>query len=355
MNGVASIISAKLAEDGAECRWTGDSFVVSSTAKGAGQEIGYAVNAQAGTDLSARMSLTKQLALPLVTGYDAETPLQCAAELADSGEWYGLTFAMDEAGELTDDEHIAVTGFIEASAKSRACFITTTDSRTLSSTMTTDLASRLKALKRMRTFIQYSKNPYAVCSAVGRAFTVNFNANRSTITLKFKQEPGVVAEGLKESQAKTLESKNCNVFVNYDNDTAILQEGVMSNGAFFDEIHGTDWLQNAVQNECYNELYQSKTKIPQTDDGMNRLVTAIGKVMNEAVNNGLVGPGVWNADGFGELEKGDYLDTGWYIYAQPVDEQAQSEREQRKATPIQTASKLQGAVHSSDIQIDVNR
>ena len=351
MNGVAGVITTKLSEDGAACKWEGDHFVIYSLATGAEQEIGYAVSAEVGTDLSGRMALTKELALPLIAGCSAETPLQCVVELADSGEWYGLTFA----DELADDDHVAVSGFIEASAKSRLYMVTITNSRVLSPTVTNDLASRMKALSRLRTFTQYSKNKYAVCSAVGRAFTVNFNANRSTITLKFKQEPGVVAEGLKESQAAALAAKNCNVFVNYDNDTAILQEGVMANGAFFDEVHGTDWLQNAVQTECYNLLYQSKTKIPQTDAGVNQIVTTIGKVMNEGVNNGLIAPGTWNADGFGQLERGDYLKTGWYIYAQPVDDQPQSEREQRKAPPIQSAVKLAGAIHSVDVQIDVNR
>ena len=81
----------------------------------------------------------------------------------------------------------------------------------------------------------------------------------------------------------------------------------MANGAYFDEVHGLDWLQNAVQTECYNLLYQSKTKIPQTDAGVNQIVTTIGKVLHEGVSNGLIAPGVWNADGFGQLERGEYL------------------------------------------------
>lgn len=352
MNGIASVISAALAVEGAACEWTGASFVISSVTAGDGQTIGFAQATGTGTDLSARMALTEELALPLVAGMDAETPLECAAALADaSGDWYGLTFAET----LTDDEHIAVAGFVEASSKSRIYMTTITNSRVLSSTVTDDLASRLKALSRLRTFVQYSRNKYAACSAAGRAFTVNFNANRSTITLKFKQEPGVVAEGLTETQAQALASKRCNVFVRYDNDTAILQEGVMANGAFFDEVHGLDWLQNAIQTECYNLLYQSKTKIPQTDAGVNQIVTTISKVLAEAVNNGLVAPGTWNADGFGQLQRGDYLPSGWYIYAQPIDEQPQSEREQRKAPPIQVAVKLAGAVHFVDVQVDVNR
>jgi hypothetical protein len=129
----------------------------------------------------------------------------------------------------------------------------------------------------------------------------------------------------------------------------------MSGDAYFDEIHGLDWLQNAVQNECWNLLYQSKTKIPQTDAGVNQIITCIEKVMKEGINNGLIAPGVWNADGFGQLERGDYLEKGYYLYAQPMADQPQSEREQRKAPPIQCAVKLAGAIHWVDIQIDVNR
>jgi hypothetical protein len=351
MNGIASVISTALAQDRTRCVWEGDHFVISTIGTGGEETLGFAVPAGMGTDLSARMAMTRELALPLIVGHDAEMPLQCVAELADSGEWYGLTFA----DELGDSDHVAVAGFIEASAKSRIYLATITNSRVLSSTVDNDLASRFKALSRLRSFTQYSRNPWAVCSAVGRAFTVNFNANRSTITLKFKQEPGVVAEGLRETQATALAKKNCNVFVLYDNDSAILQEGVMANGAFFDEVHGLDWLQNAIQTECYNLLYQSKTKIPQTDAGINQIVTTIARVLGEAVNNGLIAPGTWNADGFGQLERGDYLPKGWYIYAQPVDDQPQSEREQRKAPPIQVAVKLAGAVHFVDVQVDVNR
>ena len=351
MNGVASVISQALAADGATCLWCGDHFEIRTINTGSGQALGFAVATGVGTDISGRMMLTQENALPLVVGEDAETPLECAKALADSGEWYGLTFA----DALADGDHVQVSGFIEASAKSRIYLATITNSRVLSSTVEDDLASRLKALSRLRSFTQYSKNQHAVNSAVGRAFTVNFNANRSTITLKFKQEPGVVPEQLKESQALALAQKNCNVFVEYDNDSAILQEGVMANGAFFDEVHGLDWLQNAVQTECYNALYQSKTKIPQTDAGVNQLVTTISRVMGEARNNGLIAPGTWNADGFGQLERGAYLTQGFYIYAQPVDDQPQSEREQRKAPPIQVAVKLAGAIHFVDVAIDVNR
>jgi hypothetical protein len=171
----------------------------------------------------------------------------------------------------------------------------------------------------------------------------------------YKIEPGVVASTLTETQAQTLKAKRCNVFVNYQNDTAIIQYGVMSGQAYFDEIHGLDWFVDALQNAEYNLLYQSKTKIPQTDAGQNQLVNIAAGVCEEAVDNGLVAPGQWNADGFGQLERGQFLDKGYYIYTQPMALQDQSIREQRIAPPLQIALKLAGAIHELDLIVDVNR
>jgi hypothetical protein len=355
MNGVASVIDAKLTSNGAACTWDGTKFIVTTTATGAAVSLGYATAPASGTDISTMTGLTAALAYDPVPGYDAETPLQCAETLADvSGEWYGLMFAASTMP--TDAQSIAVAGFIEAASKARIFGYTVTDVRAKSAVYTSDLFSSLKALSYDRSIGQYStSSPYAVASLLGRAFTVNFSANRSTITLKFKTEPGIVAETISETEATALAGKNANVFVNYDNDTAIIQEGKVASGAYFDEVHGLDWLQNAIQTECFNLLYQSKTKIPQTESGIGQLVSTIAKVCREAINNGLIAPGVWNADGFGQLAQGDYLPQGFYIYSQPIVDQAQSEREARKAPPIQVAAKLAGAVHFVDVAIDVNR
>lgn len=352
LNAVARAISDKLESLGAACAFDGQRFTLSTTARGAEATLTYCENPETGTGLAAKLKMTPETGLAPQDGMDAESIKECVAELADRGDWYGLAIADDS---LTVDDHLVVAQFIQACAKSRIYAATVTDTRVLDAVFEEDLASRAKALGLSRCFVAYSVNPNAAISAIGRAFTVNFSMNRSTITLKFKQLPSVESEGLTESQAQTLAKKRCNVFAAYDNDTAILQEGVMSGDAWFDEIHGTDWLQNAVQNELWNLLYQSKTKIPQTNSGVNQLITCIENVLEEAVNNALVAPGVWNGDGFGQLERGDYLPKGYYVYAEPIEFQAQSEREQRKSPPIQCAIKLAGAIHSVDVAINVNR
>ncbi|ENF9150884.1 DUF3383 domain-containing protein [Salmonella enterica] len=268
--------------------------------------------------------------------------------------WYGLGIADKE--DIADDDWLKVAAAVEASGVSRILAITTSDPATMDATSTTDLAYKLKAAKYGRTFVQYSSSSkYAALSAFGRAFTVNFNGSNTTITLKFKQEPGITYETLTTDQAAALDAKNCNVFVYYQNDTAILQQGVMSSGDFFDERHGLDWLQNYVQTNLYNLLYTSTTKIPQTDAGVTRLLSNVEQSMDQSVTNGLVAAGVWNGGPIGQLDSGDTLTKGYYVYAQPLSEQAQADREARKAPVIQVACKLAGAVHFADVQINVVR
>lgn len=352
LNNVATIINATLT--GGTIAWDGSRFTVTSATTGVTSIVAYAVATGAGTDISAMLKLTASTALVPVPGFALETPVACVTALANlSGAWYGLTFAA--ATMPTSDQTLAVAAFIEGASISRLYGVTETDSRVLDAAWLTDMATLLKGLLYKRTFVQYSANKYAGASLFGRAFSVNFSANRSTLTLMYKQEPGVVAENLTETQAQTLKAKRCNVFVSYLNDTVIVQYGVMSGLAYFDEMHGLDWFSDALQNAEYNLLYQSKTKIPQTDAGQNMLVNVAHSVCDEAVNNGLVAPGTWNADGFGQLSRGDFMKSGFYIYTQPMALQSQAIREQRIAPPIQIALKLAGAIHEIDCIVDVNR
>ncbi|WP_112070698.1 DUF3383 family protein [Klebsiella grimontii] len=285
-----------------------------------------------------------------------ETVLQAVNTLMDYNSWYGLHLAVPEADYPADADIISVAAAVEASTVSRIFGITSAAATILDAATTTDLASKLKAAKYSRSFIQYSTSSrYAALSAFARAFTVDFAGSNTTITLKFKQQPGITYETLGTPQANNLEAKNCNVYVYYENDTAILEQGVMSNGDFFDERHGLDWLQNAVQTTDFNTLYTSTTKIPQTDAGTTTRIANIELVLDKAVTNGLFAPGKWTGGPMGQLNTGDMLTKGYYTWAENVDDQLQVDREARKGVPIQVAGKLAGAVHYGTVAITVVR
>ncbi|WP_107326834.1 DUF3383 family protein [Klebsiella pneumoniae] len=283
-----------------------------------------------------------------------ETLLQAVNASLQYTNWYGLAIA--DSADLVEADVISVAAAIEASSLSRILAVTTDDVNVLVSGNTDNIGYKLKAACYSRTFWQYSSSSkYAAISAFGRAFTVNFTGNNTTITLKFKTEPGVTYETLTTAQASAIDAINGNVYVYYANDTAIIQQGVMANGDFFDERHGLDWLQNYVQTNLYNLLYTSTTKIPQTDAGVTRLMTNVEASLDQAVNNGLIAPGVWNGGPIGQIESGDTLTKGYYVCADSVDNQAQSDRESRKSPVIQAAIKLAGAIHYADVQINVVR
>lgn len=354
LNGVARVISEKLAP-AADCVWDGSRFTIQTTSSGAGATIGYATSSvgQGATDIAYRAGLDESQALPPIAGAKGETALESVATHLDiSSDWYGLL----PAEPLTVAEHMDIAALIEGQDEStaRVYGVTITDTRVRNAEYQQDLGALLKPMGFNRTFLQHSTNIAAASSAFARTASVNFADINSTITLKFKKQPGIAFETLKKSEAKALADKNVNVFVVYQNDEAILQEGVMSGGAFLDEIHGLDWLQNAIQTAVWNHAAQTG-KVGQDDDSMNVVVTVVEKVLEEAKKNGLIAPGTWNAEGFGQLSQGDYLPKGYYVFCPPVAEQDQGEREARKSVVVRIAAKLKGAVHFFDLAIDVNR
>lgn len=355
LNGVASVIQSAFAGS-ATVTWnsTYGYFQVKSVTTGTSSSVSFA-STGSGTDISGLLGLQSTQGGTSVPGVLAETIESCVSTfLSLTNAWYGLQIAA--ATPILDADYVSVAGLIEAASPSHIYGVTTQEAGALLSTSTTDLAALLQAGGYTRTFCQYSStNPYASASIFGRAFSVNFNGSNTVITLKFKQEPLVVAETLSETAAATLTAKNCNVYVAYNNNTSILQQGTMANGYFFDEVHGTDWLQNQIQTDVYNLLYTSPTKIPQTDAGINQIATVVAQDCQMAVNNGLVAPGLWTGPAIGALVSGQFLSTGYYIYQPPISSQSTADRAARKSPPIQAAIKLAGAVHFANILVSVNR
>lgn len=354
LNGVASVITGGLV--GATVVWDalGQRFVLSTDSTGDTATVGYASAPLTGTDIAGILGLALGLASVPVAGANVESLIEAVQALANaSGGWYGLQVA---AAIATNADRLAVSAYIQASEPPRIVGWTTQEPLAIDGTNATDLASLLKAAGYGRSFVIYSSSSaYAAASVFGRAFTVNYEGTNTTITLKFKQAPSLVPESLLVNQANALGEKNCNVFASYNNGTAILQEGVMADGVFIDEVLGLDWLQYTLQNAIWNLHYQNTTKIPQTDGGMNRYKAVLEERLEQGRTNGLMAAGVWKGDDFGTLKTGDYLEKSYYVFINSIDLQDQADREARKAPFIQTAIKLGGAVHSSDVLVNVNR
>jgi len=358
LNGVASIISAKIAP--AVCTWDANNqqFTIKSSTTGATSAVSFLQAAASGTDISAMLGMTiASSGAYVANGIIAETAV-AAVTLFDSlfgQKWYSVFICgLTDTSPFT--QHLAVAAYIEASNTKHAFGINTQGAGVLSSVDTTNVAYVMKALSYKKTLVQYSSSSlYAVVSLMARIMTTDYTANKTVITLMYKTEPGIVAESLTETQKTAAVNNNANIFVYYDNNKAIIQNGVVSGGDFIDTIFGADWLAITIENSIFNLLYSNPTKIPQTNEGNNIIATGIEATMNQSVINGLCAPGTWNQAGFGALNQNDYLPKGYYIYASPIELQNPADRSARKSVTFQVAAKLAGAIHTVSVIVNINR
>lgn len=357
LNAVAALIDT--AVTGATCVWNASygrfEFVSATTgALSAASFLAVATHTGAPVDISAKLhGRSTSTGAYIYVGAVAETALDCVTLMENNlgQQWYGLVIP-----GAADSDTTAVAAFIEATTSKHIFGVNTSDAGVLVSSNTTNIAYLLKTAGYKRTLVQYSSsNAYAVASALARILTTNFSGSATVITLKFKQEPGITPENLNASQIANANGFNANVFVMYNNNTAIIEQGVMADGTFVDIVTGTDWLALTIQTSIYNLLYTSPTKVPQTNQGMQLLTAVCEAVCSQAVVNGLLAAGVWNSAGFGQLVEGDYLQKGYYVWSASVDTQAQNDRAARLAMPIQIAAKMAGAIHSADVSIIVNQ
>jgi hypothetical protein len=352
LNAVAAAIQTRLqlVSANATCTFDGIRFIFRSGTTGAASTVDYTTAPAAGTDIGPLLgSRAEDLGIK-TAGAAAESIAESLDALQNiDPSWYGVTFTQ----ELTTQNLKDAAAWAEARVKMFG--FTTADSNVLDQAAVDDIASYMKSNLYDRTvYIWDNNDPYQIVSVFARGFTVNFNEQNSTITLKFKLLPGTSPINITESQRLALVAKNCNYYT-YFGDSAMLAEGVMASGKFFDERHGLDWLQNAIETNVFGYLYTRTTKVPQTDKGVASLVQQVEKACREGVNNGLLAPGVWNGMDLGEVKSGDFLPKGFYVYAQPVAEQNQSDREARKAPPIQVIAKGAGAIHFADITVTFER
>ena len=329
---------------------TGDTYTLAASAASVS---GADLAGGTGTDISSMLAGTSANSGSYVANGVAAESAVTAVETLDANfgqSWYAVTVL-----GAVDGDYEAIAAYIEASTTKHFHGVTTQESGVLVSGDTSDIAYLLKGLNYNKTCVQYSSsNPYAVVSLLARILTTDYTGNNTVITLMYKQEPGITAETLNSSQIDALEAKNCNVFVAYNDNTAIIEPGVVSSGQFIDTILGTDWLALDIQTACYNLLYTSPTKIPQTDAGNNLFVATIEAVCSQAVANGLLAPGVWDVGGFGAIKQGDFLAKGFYVYAPPIANQNTSDRAARRSVTFQVAAKLAGAIHTVSVIINVN-
>lgn len=284
-----------------------------------------------------------------------ETPLETfTACRAANGEWYIGVYC----GTATNDQHLAVAEYFQTATPESLYAYTTSDADVLT-TSSTSIFATMKSKNYSRSIGQYStKHPDAICAIVGWAMGAMTGTLNSAFTLAYKTEIGVETENASSAfptnQLDNVKSNNGNIFINRGTYYDIFEEGTMANGTWFDEMIFLDKYKNDMQLSIMDLLYTSN-KVSQTEAGMTQLIDAINSVCMTMNQVGFVRAGRWNANDVLKLKRGDVLPNGYYIQSGSINDQAQADREARKAPPIYISLKLAGAIQHVTIQADVNR
>ena len=190
---------------------------------------------------------------------------------------------------------------------------------------------------------------------VSKGLSTVFEGSNTTQTMHLKPLTGVTADPvMTETLLEKCKSNGVDSYVSIAGIACIFSTG--ANG-FFDEVFNELWFVNALQTAGFNYLRQTSTKIPQTEAGMTGLKSVYMDVCARAVNNGFIAPGKWTSpDTFGDpvTFKSNISNLGYYVYSNPVADQSQADREDRKAPLCQIAVKAAGAIHSTNIIVNIN-
>lgn len=280
----------------------------------------------------------------IVSSIQGETIAQALTTIDDKfNNWYGLLFTKEVRDDFQTDGINSVISAAEwVEARTKVFLNTSNDPNCLLSTSESDIISQIQARGFRRTMNTYSSFPdqYPSASVSGRAFTVNFDQPDSTITLNFKQLPGITVENLTQNEYRVLRSKNGNAFITVGSSN-FFSESFMANGVFFDEVHGIDWLTNAIQTNVFGYLLTRPTKVPYTDQGVAALEQQVINALDRARFNGLIAPG--------ETIDGEFLPNGYKTNTVPVDNIDQGSVEARFYGGLSFTGLGAGAIHSVQI------
>lgn len=195
------------------------------------------------------------------------------------------------------------------------------------------------------------------CAYVGRSFSTNFAGSNTTSTMNAKTLATITPDaGINQTIKDNASLAGVDIYTGVAGVPFVFSSGAND---YFDNVYNQLWLKFALEVAGFNFLYQTTTKVPQTEAGMDGLKDAYRKVCAQAVLNGMVGTGLtWNTpDTFGNPDdfRRNITDNGYYIYSLPISQQSQADREARKAPLIQIAIKQAGAIHKSDVLVNVQQ
>ena len=279
-----------------------------------------------------------------------ETPVQAVQACRTANEeWYGCCFATD-----TDDSKIAVVAAaVEAFSVPTVFFFQTNDEKCLQASQE-NILKTLQTANYKRTCGNYSTQKYMVAALLGVFCGLNSMQANSAYTMAFKTLVGFNSESVDNVQYENLQSYNGNTYIQVGRNYSLYLPGIMADGTHIDEVFLLDAARFLIQENTVAGLV-SRRLVPQTESGLNTIITFIMNGCEALAQMGVISTGIWTGDNIKDLETGDSIPGGYMIMADAIADQSAADREKRVTPPIYVCLKGSGAIEHVVIRVFVNR
>jgi hypothetical protein len=215
------------------------------------------------------------------THADAGVSADLDAILLESTDWYGFDMSTASKAEV-----LAAAAWIESHKRAAIFSLSASVMATTAASGATDVGASLKTSNYARSGSVYSE---ATCEYAGTAALGDFLPTApGSATLKFKTLNSVRTSNLTPTQQQNVQDRNVNVHVEYGGN-AMVTEGVVALGEFFDVVRDRDWFESRMQAELFL-LLKTAPKIPFTDPGIVQVESVIRKVGREGETSGFLEP-----------------------------------------------------------------
>lgn len=225
------------------------------------------------------------------------------------------------------------------------------------------LGAAIKAagLKKTRLLAKTDEGAEACKTAIATYATIaqssNYSGADTALTMNLKELTGIKPDGnINSTYYNLAKQTGVDIYATTEGLSCVYS---FDNGYYTDDATNLLWLKKALEVSGFNYLRKTNTKIPQTEAGMVGLKNAYETRCIQGVRNGVIGVGLkWNDSiPFGDPEEfqRNIEEKGYYIYSLPIAQQSQAEREERIAPLVQIAIKMSGAIHSSNVIVQVQR
>lgn len=347
---IQSIITPEIAT----VAFDGTRFVFTSKTTGADSVIGYPVALDAGTFIGDLLAVAAGSGAVKINGeatavVPPENQLEAASRLKSLVNVKGLAFI----DKILDVQ----VPLIAAWAKANSVIVYETFTGAAALEVDPDNPAWAVTLASQSNFrMLYSKagNRKFGVSYMARTHTVNFNGERTAITLHLKTM-SVAAEDYSQTEIDKAKRVGLDIYTTIKDVPCVLTSGAND---FVDNVYNLMAYVDAVQTDSFNLLKTTPTKVPQTYEGVDQLEDCAEKTTRGFVRAGVFNPGTWTLpDFFGDRDMflRNIEQNGFYVLAGDLADQSTADRQERKSPVLQVAVKNAGAVHSADVIINFNK